>query len=841
MYYRIKATASANGNYVDSEYATLTVNPPSSDVRLPTVTNFRATATTDTSVTLGWDAPTATTGLASFRIERCTDATCSGTPTQLATPAKTATSHAVTSLTRNTTYYYRITAVAVGNGYQNSTPSAVLTVTTDKTTLATPGNFRISATTNTSVTLAWTGLASTTGLDEYKIEKCTSANDCSSPTQVATTPSHQGVTNYTLTVTDLTGNTTYYYRLTALATASSDYTDSVPTTTLTVKTGQILLAKVVNFRATTTTDSSVVLAWDAPASTTGISKFRIDSCPTVICHTMTQVATPASTATTHTLTVTRNTTYYYRITALATANSNYADGISSDILTVTTPKTVLAPVGGLAAFPPTHNSIVMDWLAPTTSTGLDTYKLESCNDTACSTPSTLVTLAKTVTTYTASNLTANTTYYYRITALATANSGYTDSAPSNVLKVTTAKTPLATVAGFQYTKTTATSVTLGWNAPSSTTDLDKFRIQKCTSSNNADDCTAPSQVATPASTATSHTLTGLKPNTTYYYRIFALPTASGDHGMSAPSTTISVRTDNSLDPVTNFKSTAQTSTSVTLSWDATPYDWSTMRYVIGHGTTTVTVGPKSSLGTSYTVTGLDPNTKYSFWIYIDDTADNAVESPKASLDVKTKKITLATVTGFQATTITDTSVTLSWTAPSSTTGLGGFRIESCPDADCSSHNQEATPTSSDTRHTLSSLARNKTYYFRITATAANSDYLDSAASAVLTVTTLKTQLAQVAGFTGTYDSNTKKMTLSWTAPADKTGLANFKIEVCETAQCTTPKGDKSWTPGKDDTSHSHDLDRPSGTYHYRITAIATADSDYLDSVPAATSVAIGVN
>ena len=1049
-YFRIKAVAKSDSSYVDSEYsAVITVTTTGTSVKLPTVTNFRSTATTDTSVTLAWDTPVDTEVLSSFKIEKCTSASDCTSPTQVATPAKTATTHTVSDLTRNTTYYYRITAVAAASsGYQNSTPSAVLTVTTAKTTLATVGNFRSTATTNTSATLAWNHPSLATGLEQFKVESCTSASDCTSPTQVATSPVHEGATSYTLTLANLPGGetTTYYYRVTAIATANSDYVDSVPSSIITVRTAGPLakvtnfrvttirpnsltlawsypnttgldkfkiesctsasdctsptqvatpaktatthtvsdltvdtsyyyritaiatantqfqnsavstvltgttggpLASVTNFKKTATTDTSITLAWDAPTSTTGLDKFKIEKCASVDdCTSPTQVATPAKTATTHTVSdLTRNTTYYYRITAL-TASAQFQNSAPSSILTVRTAKTHLPQVTGLN-YTATADAVFLSWAslganscretllleqcssakdcsssktpyktydmgynpsqynvlgldsrttyyyrvtakakadtlsnsscdyqdsepsailtaltggplatvtnfrtttATTTSVtlawkftdtasaeGLNQFKIEKCTSASdCTSPTEVATPAKTATTHTVSDLTANTTYYYRITAIAINNTKYQNSTPSATLTVTTAKTPLTAVANLRSTATTSTSVTLAWDAPGSTTDLDKFKIESCTS---ASDCTSPTQVATPAKATTTATVTGLRPNRTHYFRITALATASGNHADSAPSATVSARTTASLDKVTNFTSTAKTATSVTLSWKATPYDWSTIQYVIGYGNTEVTSGSKSSLGTSYTVKNLQPFTEYEFHIYLKDTDDDEVGSARETVTVQTLKTPLAAVTGFKETktATTDTSVTLAWDAPSSKTDLSGFKLERCSDAACATVAATKTTGEDDTSLAWTTLTRNTTYYFRITAVATdNGTHINSAPSAVLTVTTAKTQLAQVTGFTGSYTSGT--LTLSWTAPADKTGLANFKIEVCETAQCTTVKGE-SWTAGKDDTSHSHSS-RTNGTYHYRITAIATAGGDYQDSVPAATTVTI---
>ena len=232
-YYRIKALADPNGDFLDSSWTSiLTVDTAKEP--LATVANFRhdSSSLTHNTAKLQWDAVSPTPD--KYRIESCSSSSA-GCPdaTLVTSPAGSATSHDLSSLTRNTAYYYRIKALAASSSdYSDSSWASILTVTTAKEPLAALSGFTIARVKppNTPITikLSWDA-NSQTGLDKYELVECSDAN-CSSTNN---TYSVTG-TSYQRTVQR---STSYYFRVRAKATITSDYADGPWTNTKHLRVG----------------------------------------------------------------------------------------------------------------------------------------------------------------------------------------------------------------------------------------------------------------------------------------------------------------------------------------------------------------------------------------------------------------------------------------------------------------------------------------------------------------------------------------------------------------------------------------------------------------------------
>ena len=323
------------------------------------------------------------------------------------------------------------------------------------------------------------------------------------------------------------------------------------------------------------TDSSIRVTWDAPRPSR-LYGYRIESCSSALasCPGAQAVATPAKTATTHTLTdLDPHMSYHFRITALAFPGSTCSDSAASAIVTATTAKKRLV-VDNFRVAGVTSNTVALQWDAPTSTNGLDKYKIESCSSALASCPDAteVATPAKTVTTYTVTGLDPSTTYYYRITALAIPDSAYLDSVPGDtsgdtseddppddVVVVTTALPSVAVTVTC-----TANSATLNWTAPTSTTNIDNFEVQYCTNAA----CTTPVNAGTPLASATSFTVVGLSPNTDYYFRLRAA--GKKGHLDSDWSAAVLCKTDKApLPTIAGFTIDSFTNLGgVPLSWDA---------------------------------------------------------------------------------------------------------------------------------------------------------------------------------------------------------------------------------------------------------------------------------
>lgn len=380
--------------------------------------------------------------------------------------------------------------------------------------------------TDSSIKVTWDA-PGPSSLYGYKIESCSSAGaNCPDATEVAT-PS-QSVTSHTLLGLD--PHTPYFFRITALASPNSaTCSDSAASAIVTATTAKRRLV-VDNFRVAGVTSHTVTLQWDAPASTTGLDKYQIESCSAadVNCPDATEVATPAKTETTQIVTgLDPSTTYYYRITALAIPTSAYLDSVPGDTagdtagdppddLVVAT--TALPPVEGLEVTC-TANSATLTWTAPVSTTNVDNFEVQYCNDSACTTPVSAGTPLASATSFTVVNLSPNTAYYFRLRA--TGKTGYHDSDWSDAVLCQTDKTPLPAITGFTVDSySNQGGVPLVWDAMTHTA-FDKYRLEVCADAQ----CSSP--IGYDVTTA-SYTHTCAQGDTCYY-RVRAKAAADSDY------------------------------------------------------------------------------------------------------------------------------------------------------------------------------------------------------------------------------------------------------------------------------------------------------------------------
>jgi fibronectin type 3 domain-containing protein len=225
----------------------------------------------------------------------------------------------------------------------------------------------------------------------------------------------------------------------------------------------------------------------------------------------------------------------------------------------------------------------------------------------------------------------------------------------------------------------------------------------------------------------SYTVSGLLPNTTYYYKV-----SSYNHlGESSLSSSVSATTVFNFP--SNVSAAASTSNSITVTWDSV--SGATGYYVYGSsgasGTFTRVQTISSSSTTSYTATGLSPNTAYYYRVSayrrVGDNASSYIEesSPSSAVFATTAPVT---PTNVSATATSSTSITVSW---SSVPGAAGYRVYSYVSGN---YILEGTVSSSYTSYTVTGLLPNTTYYYGVTAY--NSSNVESPQSSYVSVRTL---------------------------------------------------------------------------------------------------------
>lgn len=248
-------------------------------------------------------------------------------------------------------------------------------------------------------------------------------------------------------------------------------------------------------------------------------------------------------------------------------------------------------------------------------------------------------------------------------------------------------------------------------------------------------------------TSTTYNVSGLSASTSYTFKVIA-KNATGSAPGTGPGATTTATTSappqSAPADVTGLSSSNIASTSLTLSWTAstgaTSYDVYNGSTLLGNAT-----------GVSYNVTGLTANTSYTFKVI----AKNSVGSAPgvgsgASVSATTLVAAPADVTGLATSSVTQTTLTLSWTG---STGATSYDI----------YNDSTLLTNvATTSYAVSGLTAGTQYTFKVIAKNAGGSAPGIGSGASTTVTTTVAPPADVTNLSVSNLSSTT-LTLNWTA------------------------------------------------------------------------------
>jgi chitodextrinase len=233
------------------------------DTTAPTApSGLTAVASSTTQIGLTWAASTDNVAVTSYRVERCTGASCTnfaqiGAATTLATFSDS-------GLTASTAYRYRVRASdAAGNlsNYSNIAFGTTLAVS-DTTAPTAPSSLVATASSSTQIGLVWIASTDNVGVTGYRVERCSGAN-CTSFAQIGTTTTAlsfpdsglMASTSYSYRVraTDAAGNLSNYSN-TATATTTGTGGSSI-TVSVSPKLGGLVTSQILSVKATLTNDT----------------------------------------------------------------------------------------------------------------------------------------------------------------------------------------------------------------------------------------------------------------------------------------------------------------------------------------------------------------------------------------------------------------------------------------------------------------------------------------------------------------------------------------------------------------------------------------------------------
>ncbi len=551
-------------------------NPSGVILSLPS--GVTATTVGASSLNLSWNADNSATG---YILER----SANGSDGWEVVYQGAQTSFTDTGLPNGTAQYYRVTATATIDGQEiQSRASKVFSA---KTNIGSAQAFAPTTVGSTSVALAWIkAVGSTATYIEY----------ADSPEGPWTTINCTSAV--TKTISGLTANTDYYFRT---------YSTSSTETSATSQTYKIHTAPATptGLKADSKTNDSITMTWTASegATSSQLQMALTSSGP------WTTIYTGAETN--YTITgLDSLTSYYFRVACSSGQASPSFDieTLSANTGTATVKTNADAPLSpeNLTATTATTTAITLTW---TTSLNATSYTLEyaTSEDGPWTTAYTGSALTRTV-----SSLTADTNYFFRISA---SNVTGFSSVSETISARTLVKAPTAPT-GLKAVANGANAINVSWNE---TVNATEYTLEYALAS------TGPWTTAyTGADTACS--VSDLDSSTTYYFRVKAGNTT----GVSGNSGTVNTKTaaDSSTPLVaptmpSGLTASASGTSQINVSWNAVSGATSYKLEAQVNGTwTTIYTGS----ATSFTNTGLTANTQYTYRV----SAVNAAGTSAAS-------------------------------------------------------------------------------------------------------------------------------------------------------------------------------------------------------------------
>jgi fibronectin type 3 domain-containing protein len=618
------------------------------DTQPPTAPgNFIAAVAGENLINLSWTAATDNVGVAEYRVERCTTASCAFT--QIAATSGSATTYSdTTALLANTAYSYRVRAAdAVPNLGAYSNIASATTTGPDTQAPTAPTNLTATGVSSSQVNLAWTAATDNVGVTEYWVEACQGAS-CTTfayvGTSTATTFNHVG----------LAAATSYSYRVRA-------------------KDAALNLSLYSNI-ASATTQASPAIAFVQANSAVPQSPVTSVTVPFPLAQSsgnlnVVVVGWNDDTGLVQSVNDTRGNTYIRAIgptvrAGFATQSIYYASNISAsaantNIVTVTFntaqpyPDIRIAEYRGIAAVSPVDVVAVGQGSGTTSATSAvsttsATDLLLGANIVAGRTKAAGAGFISRVITKPDGDILEDRV----VTSLGSYSATATLTSGAWIMQLVAFKaaptvpdTQAPTPPGNLTAAASGSVINLSWAAAIDNVGVTEYRVERCLTAS----CTFTQIGATPGAATGFSDTTGLVANTSYSYRVRAADAAANlsVYSNSASATTESPDTQAPTAPG-NLTATAASGSVINLSWAAALDNVGVTGYRVERCLTAtctfaqiaVTTGTATSFGDT---TGLVAGTSYSYRVRATDSAANlSAYSNTASA------ITLATVSGLVA-------------------------------------------------------------------------------------------------------------------------------------------------------------------------------------------------
>ncbi len=859
-YYRVIAfDAASNRSAASAEVSALVL-----DVSPPTQPQGVSLSTTSTTASLSWTASTDDVGVVGYDIYRST--TNGFTPAPANKVATTATVGYVDGPLANGTYYYRVVA-RDGAGNVSTASDQVSGVVADVTPPTAPGAVTPSVA-GTTVSLAWGAATDDVGVTGYNVYRSATSGFAASPGNLVTTvagltASNTGVPEgtwyYLVAARDAAGNigpvsaevsatvAPQPATITVSPTADTYANQGAPTTNYGTMSslnsrgnpaaisylrmvlppapaGKALTSAVLRIR--TSTDASagsveqhtvrtavdtwdeLTLTWNNHPAITGplLGTIAGGTVPNTSYDTaLDPSALSALLGTQISLSVTDAGTdgLFFWSQNFSTASSRPQLILTFSPVDSTPPS---APGGAAAGV--SGSSVSLSWTASTDNTGVTGYDVyRSAVSGFVPSGGTLVGSAS-GTGFTDLGVPVGTWYYLVVAKDAAGNRSASSSEVSAVVLPPAAPTAVGT-------SVSGSTVSVSWTGSSGGTPATGYRVYRSATSGFV-----PSPSTLVGSTATTAYSDTSVPVGTWYYVVVATDAAAD---ASAPSAEASAVV---LPPgAPTGVGTGVSGSTVTVSWTASSGGTPATGYNVYRSDTSGFVpGPSTLLGSTAATTYVDSSVAVGTWYYVvvatDAAADVSAPSAEASAAVvpPPPDTTPPTPPTSTSTSVSGSSVTVSWTAATDDTGVTGYDVYRSSTSGFTPSGATLVGSTSSTSFGDTSVPVGTWYYVVIAGDAAGNHSDPSAqTSAVVLPPPDTTAPSAPTGVSGSAVGHA--VTVTWTASTDDTAVTGYDVYRGTSAGFTANSSSKVGTTAG---TTFNDPSVATGTVFYKVIAFDAA-------------------
>jgi chitodextrinase len=401
------------------------------------------------------------------------------------------------------------------------------------------------------------------------------------------------------------------------------------------------------------------------------------------------------------------------------------------------------PVGLVAT--PGQTSVTLSWAASTDNTGVGGYPLYLDGAQVGTTA---------LTTYTFTGLACGVSHTFGVAAYDAAGNASGIAGIGAKTLACSDSTPPTTPTALSPSGIGQTGITVSWTASTDNVGVTGYRV-----------LLGGSLVTTV--TGTAYTLGGLSCGTSYTVGVAAYDAACN----VSPTATVQQATlacsGDSTPPSTptGLARSGVSQTSATLSWTASTDNVGVTGYRLYRNGAQV----GTSTTTSFVFSGLSCGTSYTLGVAAYDAAGNlsAVAAATQLTSACSDATPPSTPTGLATSAVTQTAITLSWTASTDNVGVAGYRVF---------RNGTQVATASATSHTFSGLSCGTSYTLGVAAYDAAGNVSGTAAVTRSTsACSSDTQAPSTPSGLATGSVGQSSVSVSWNASTDNVGVTGYRL------------------------------------------------------------------